>query len=168
MSTSGCANRLRFGKLLVPILATLIGASDAQACGLSNYNRDQELRAIRKGLAETRLTAKVRAEIEKHLDIASVDPKHLTLAGLAIQENERGDALKKLGIERIPDKPKRDIDAIKAKLATLPPSETKAQAAQLLIGAEGLWSERKYEESRKALQRAAQILDIRLSGLDRC
>ena len=146
---------------LVCILATAlsISLSQALACGSDNYDHDQELQAIRKGLSNVHLTAPDRSEVERLLRIASVNRHSLTMRGLVLQSDARGAALKKLGIERIPAEPAREFEAIRLKLASAPHNE---EGQNLLRVAQALWAEQKYKEAREALEKAMKLMNVEI------
>jgi hypothetical protein len=149
-----------FELVCILAIALSISLSQALACGSDNYDHDQELQAIRKGLSNVRLAAPDRSEVERLLRIASVNPKSLTIRGWILQDQARGEALKKLGIERIPAKPAREFEALRLKLASAPHNE---EDQNLLRMAEVSWSEHRYEEAREALEKAMKLLNVKIT-----
>jgi hypothetical protein len=148
-----------FELVCILAIALSICLSQALACGSDNYDHDQELKTIRKGLSNVRLTAPDRSEVERLLRIASVNPKSLTIRGWILQDQAQGEALKKLGIERIPAKPAREFEALRLKLASAPHNE---EGQNLLRMAEALWAEHKYKEAGEALEKAMKLLNVEI------
>jgi hypothetical protein len=148
-----------FELVCILAIALNIGLSQALACGSDNYDHNQELQAIRKGLSNVRLTAQDRSEVERLLQIASVNRDSLTMRGFVLQSDARGKALKKLGIERVPAKPAQEFEVLRLKLASVPHNE---EGQNLLRMAEVLWSEHRYEEAREALEKAMKLLNVKI------
>jgi len=82
-----------FELVCILAMALSIGLSQALACGSDKYDHNQELQAIRKGLSNVRLTAPDRSEVERLLQIASVNRDSLTMRGFLLQSDARGKAL---------------------------------------------------------------------------
>jgi hypothetical protein len=149
----------RYSTTRLTITVTILAAiyvSKVNACIMDHYDRDVELRAIEKGLSEVNLTARDRSEIEKLLEIASISPSSLGYKGIRAQEKARGEVLAKLGIERTPAKPKRELEALRLSLAKSPD----AKGEELVSEAERLWQARNYDEAVKTLRAAIDLLHV--------
>src|SRR5262245_44628168 len=106
-----CYNMRIHAFLLVAAMLALL-TPPARACGLDGTDRERELASIRNGLLSASLEPSDRIEAKRLLEIASVDPGSLGVSGLRLQAKARGDALKLLGLPRIPGWPSREFAAI--------------------------------------------------------
>jgi hypothetical protein len=133
----------------------------AWACPVTDaFDRSRELAAIQIALAKAGLAPENRREAERLLTIAAVDPGHLSANGLYLQDAARRDAMKLLGLERIPAKP-AGFGQVAEKLNTLPTDAPgKARATALLDEAERAWQAGDHTKVEASLAEAKRMLGI--------
>jgi len=84
----------------------------ALACGGDRYDGSEELKAIERALRGNSLPRATRRRVEELFKMASLPTQSLALKGLLLQSEIRGEALKELGLERIPASPALEFETI--------------------------------------------------------
>ncbi len=147
--------------LIAAVLALL--TPHALACGFHDGNdRERELASIRNRLLGDGLEPKVRTEVARLLEIASVNPRSLGIRGVRLQAKARGDALKLLGRPRIPAWPSQEFDDINAKLKKPLDESVRKKGAALRDEAQKLWRQEDYSKARAVLGEAVKLLGIKI------
>lgn len=158
-----------FSMKVVVVLFVAVFGGQAFACGGISYDRDAELKIIRDGLAEGRLTASDKQKVAELLDKASISPSSLSIRGVRMQSDQRGAALKILGRNRIPGKPLREYEAIDGALKSATVGENERKAAQASrANAEKLWAAGDYDKAFAELAQAITMLNLKMPAPARC
>jgi len=134
------------------LCALLLIASPALACG-DQYDAERELAAINGALATTTLGKSERDEILALRDKASISPASLSIRGLSLQAQYRQEAMRRLGLQRIPARPDSRFRAVDAAFGKLKPDDPRLAAMKALrTKAEAQWNANDYQGTKASLE----------------
>ena len=133
----------------------------ALACGGDRYDGSEELKAIERALRGNSLPIATRRRVEELFKMASLPTQSLALKGLLLQSEIRGEALKELGLERIPARPALEFETIDKGMSQPALDRDLAQKARTLrIEAEKDWEAGDYAAAQTAIRQALSALNI--------
>jgi len=138
----------------------------ALACmqpAMYKYDRVQELAAIDEALDTKSIGKKTKAAVQALRKKVAASLMDLSGKEIADQYEYRSQAMKLLGLERIPYRPTSDFEMVDQALANVKTKDEKYDtASQLRIKAEMQWEKKEYDAAMATLATAQNVLGIKI------
>jgi len=140
--------------------------SPAVACmqpEMYKYDRVQELTAIDEALNTRLIEKKKKAAVQALRKKVAASLMDLSSNEIAVQYEYRAQAMKLLGLQRIPYRPTSDFEMLDQALANMKTGDEKFDTvSQLRSQAERQWAQREYDAALATISAAQKVLEIKI------
>jgi hypothetical protein len=139
----------------------LFAASPASACGGDSYDAERELAAINSALVTAALNKPEKDAIRALRDKASISPASLSIRGKMLQARYREQAMRRLGLQRLPAMPEAALRAVDRALGKMKSDDVRLAAMKALqTKAETQWKANDFEGARASLEEIRKELNL--------